>query len=582
MRDEQTRDSESSLAMLSPRPDPALTTAPPRVTHWSGRVAMYVLWMVAIGLVNFCERALLGTAVGSALGLVVLDQFGPSRIGVYLLAGMGVLATVSAIGVRRWILLERQRRYEAQAGTLFETLRADRHAAVAPFFVYIRSFETTGQLKPPLFYSLTLSQNLQANELESFLALALRRAGLLVALGDPGENLGAARVGLREQQWHQEVITLLHRSRGVLVVPSHREGTRWEVSYLREHGLLSKCVFVMPPHTRRFDWQHRWEEAREALQGCGVSLPPYYKRGLLFTLDDEGAAANASPFPLTWRWILRRCILRLLRRQRQGRGGPTRLARAVFKSRLLWLFYRGPVTVVALLLITLVALSAVAPIVRPGPEPLPQPPPWSRFADRVGVGLKLEDNAQGLSRIELAVRSRLNRRRAEDLERLGLPHLSDDQLLFYFNNLAQALFDTDDRTCGQLVLRADKLSVMRTRVNVPLDAADRFLDFSRFAAEYAVSHESRPPSPDLPGDVYAAVHAVVGPAAAARLRAIAERQPASEADACWAERTLLGACARLRAPYDRRWARELATRRAAVPAGYYSFVRSGFERAGMP
>ena len=72
----------------------------------------------------------------------------------------------------------------------------------------------------------------------------------------------------------------------------------------------------------------------------------------------------------------------------------------------------------------------------------------------------------------------------------------------------------------------------------------------------------------------------LGPEAIARLTALGGTSAPTDHDLCWAERTLTGASSKLRAPYDRLWEREFARARAVARKGDYSFMWSGFEKAG--
>jgi hypothetical protein len=55
-------------------------------------------------------------------------------------------------------------------------------------------------------------------------------------------------------------------AKGILLVPSDRPGTLWEIDTLRQEGLLGKVIFVMPPSSAgQHDTRQRWESARQAL-----------------------------------------------------------------------------------------------------------------------------------------------------------------------------------------------------------------------------------------------------------------------------------------------------------------------------
>ena len=121
-----------------------------------------------------------------------------------------------------------------------------------------------------------------------------------IALGEPGENVGAGRVKVEEQSWQRDFRKLAGHAIGVLVVPSYRSGTKWEIEWLKEQGLLSRCIFVMPPKLEfgGIDIDAEWTRAVEELQHMGLQLPDYDKKGALVRLDASGREEAREPFDL--------------------------------------------------------------------------------------------------------------------------------------------------------------------------------------------------------------------------------------------------------------------------------------------
>ncbi|HEX8866185.1 MAG TPA: hypothetical protein VF821_11065, partial [Lentzea sp.] len=77
---------------------------------------------------------------------------------------------------------------------------------------------------------------------EEQIALALRPAGRLVAVGRPGEPLpevGALRLYLRDDEWQAAVLDLMGRARLVVLAVGRGDGLLWE---------LSRAVEVVAPH----------------------------------------------------------------------------------------------------------------------------------------------------------------------------------------------------------------------------------------------------------------------------------------------------------------------------------------------
>jgi hypothetical protein len=88
-------------------------------------------------------------------------------------------------------------------------------------------------------------------DLETLLADRLERLGApLVALGRPGEQVGAGRVVSTGESWRRDVQQLADGARALLVLPATSVGTTWEIDYiLGRPDLLRKSCFLIPPET---------------------------------------------------------------------------------------------------------------------------------------------------------------------------------------------------------------------------------------------------------------------------------------------------------------------------------------------
>jgi hypothetical protein len=191
---------------------------------------------------------------------------------------------------------------DADAENLFlQLLEAARTSSPPAYFLYLRSFSTTNQIKlwtesrylGPSVFS-------QAMDIEVALAHAVAPAPLL-GLGSPGEQVGAARILTSEAEWRDAVSLLARQASGILLIPSHRAGTLWEIDMIRQHpDLLSKTIFIMiargaqiRPLLPSYHARNEWEAARTTLDQSGLHLPPYHWKGLLFTLDHQGNMRQA-------------------------------------------------------------------------------------------------------------------------------------------------------------------------------------------------------------------------------------------------------------------------------------------------
>jgi hypothetical protein len=129
-------------------------------------------------------------------------------------------------------------------------------------------------------------------DFETMLERAARKLGPLLALGQPGEMIGAGRLAADDEHWKARFAALASAADCIFVIPSHTTGCTWEITWLREHALLSKAVFIMPPQLdKKIDIERCWKQAETALAESGIHLPVYHCSGLLFTLHPTGSVA---------------------------------------------------------------------------------------------------------------------------------------------------------------------------------------------------------------------------------------------------------------------------------------------------
>ena len=133
----------------------------------------------------------------------------------------------------------------------------------------------------------------QNAELESLIERALRDAGTFLALGRPGEAIGAGRLPTAEGNWRHSVGLLMDASTMCMVVPSAHLGTLWEIKELVERGHLSKCCIFMPPTIDKKSYSGEWKAAQDALGGL-LQLPDYSPNGGFFRfIRDERDSTTA-------------------------------------------------------------------------------------------------------------------------------------------------------------------------------------------------------------------------------------------------------------------------------------------------
>lgn len=169
-----------------------------------------------------------------------------------------------------------------------------------PFVLYLRSFDTTNVIltrnpTPQLPLPMIPSEALRDPnfELEQTIKVAIGRYWKLVALGRPGEHVGAARVQTTEEEWKGAVAELARAAKLIVCVPAANAGTRWEVNHLRETYQLEKTVFLMPPASQRFDVPSAWKEAVHVLANDGIELPSYDDEGAAFQIERTGRLSQS-------------------------------------------------------------------------------------------------------------------------------------------------------------------------------------------------------------------------------------------------------------------------------------------------
>ena len=511
----------------------------------------------------------LGLAALSAAGDAVLSaMYDPDRIrwlhsvarvvgGAGAAGLLGVAFLLLAILLRRLLRRVRQREADELGALMVDHLRAGEELT-RPFFLYLRAFETTGRLKFPLFAfdlgSFGLQQ-LRTNELESVIAAALLKKGVLLALGRPGENIGAGRVVSPDEEWVKDIELLAARAKGILVIPSHHPGTVWEIDYLQRHGLLDKTVFLMPPESRRFNWKAHWSQARRGLGSLGSALPEYSELGLLFTIGRDGAVTNAAPFSLFLQRSFRKSILSLLAGKPARRGPIHALARADRRARRqrawgrLSLGLRGAATLAFIGLIV-----ATRAKVEPNGSPAGSAGPGGgspTALERLQRSPAYQARVQGLS----------DEQRVQATGKLiskGFPRLDDTSLAAYFSAFAELLTRADEQTCAAI---ADG-SVTSEQIDRAIDALDApqraaFID-AQFAAALAEVEDVEPPrvSPDLAAEARARFQQTLTLEDRARLARLDDPHArATPSELCWALRMRFAAVGVLEEPYRGVWAR---------------------------
>lgn len=138
------------------------------------------------------------------------------------------------------------------AGDVAQTLAADPRQEV----LLLRSFQDDSLVvrmhRTARHSPIELASTELFDRFEELIAWSLWRIGPVVAIGQPTteghlQPLGAAREFYSDDTWQVGAQTRMRSSSLIVFVVGRSPGLWWEVSNVRWHGLLGKCLFVFPP-----------------------------------------------------------------------------------------------------------------------------------------------------------------------------------------------------------------------------------------------------------------------------------------------------------------------------------------------
>jgi hypothetical protein len=493
-------------------------------------------------------------------------------VGVVVLIGLSFIV----VGwLTRAIMVKiRQKRSDLIATKIMHLLRTNPEARYSDFFLYLRAFETTGRLNIPLFLRLQklgkIWGQILTNDVESYVSSIVVRIAPLIALGQPGEMNGAGRILTENKSWMKDIQLLLDRCRAILMVPSHRPGTLWEIEVIKRKELLRKCVFIMPPrsHKKNFDMRERWVAARESMDQLGLEAPEYQDSGMLFVLAPEGKVTEIEPFLLEFKQQVRKSFKRLLDDRPPKGGLNAAVARADRRRRRAsWLGWLGVAYYWSAFI--LAAISFLLPGI-----PLENPnESWGLTFDRIFASFEISQNElmetvmlgsserYRLWKDSIAVEN-LDEEKSQLMLR-GLFRLKGEDLRDFYAAFSEMLDRLDTKTCAEITMgniRSEDLNSAYTYMP-PM----RISQFIRLRAEACLA--------ELEGRPVPAIDEKIIEQASERYFAELTRSELelwqrinlndstlSEEDYCWFCRTLFGGVRRLDAEHACAWARFITFR----------------------
>ena len=183
---------------------------------------------------------------------------------------------------------------------------------VEPFVLYLRPFASTDQISvtntrisevrvgmgPTGFVAME-----ERLEFEAEIEKALRKTGPVVALGRPLEHVGAGRVLVDDSEWQAEIKRLMQAAVFVVLLPSPREGTLWEVEQIIDLGLLPRTIIIDPPDApdpavQSYDPSAEWENMRMIFARRGFYLPEDDREGQLVWFGSYAAPQRVEKLGL--------------------------------------------------------------------------------------------------------------------------------------------------------------------------------------------------------------------------------------------------------------------------------------------
>ncbi len=233
-----------------------------------------------------------GTAVGAYVGSLSSISARLSLL-LFVVAVVGGMYGAQAFHELRGWLVQRGR--DLVAADVWSALRAGRPPP-HPFTLYLRPFASTDAIGAEVDRLVRVRSIGQGGgvlamasdrlELEAEVELAMRPIGPLIALGAPLEHIGAGRILVSDERWRQAVETLMDAARLIVLLPSSRPGTTWEVQTLLSAGRLAKTIVVDPPDDLGephddYDPSSEWQDVRRSFAAFGFELPQDDPDGLL-------------------------------------------------------------------------------------------------------------------------------------------------------------------------------------------------------------------------------------------------------------------------------------------------------------
>lgn len=236
---------------------------------------------------------------------------------------LALLIAAPMLLVGGWFVSKHEQTIQSSSDADAQNLVTDSNlASNESFFLYLRPFASTNAYRLSdshlNLFSWELWERDGFDDIERIIARALRPTAKIVALGKPGEHRGAARILTTEKAWRAELSFLADKAKLIILIPSHRPGTLWELSHLKERSMFSKVVCIMPPSDNGFyvatvsNTRSEWDKAKAACSKLGIHLPDHTPGGALFMIDQVTNSISLQslpqPNPVVWMKAIQRLL----------------------------------------------------------------------------------------------------------------------------------------------------------------------------------------------------------------------------------------------------------------------------------
>ena len=229
--------------------------------------------------------------------------------GLFVVLGFFTFSVMFSLFALRASQFCRQRRDDLVAEALFVKI-ATGADAVEPFVLYLRPFASTDAFKIRVRYG----KGMATYELEEVLSQAVRPFGLLIALGDSVEHVGAARIKSTDVNWQEAVTRMMRQALLIVMVPSARPGTLWEIQQLLAENWIVKTAFIDAPNTSTVSFAQdiEWSKISQLLSSHGYEWPADDPKGRLIFFGGSKSPQLSEPLDFEGPILLRAALKRVV------------------------------------------------------------------------------------------------------------------------------------------------------------------------------------------------------------------------------------------------------------------------------